>query len=95
MAGATQGRGEFESWLATGLLRNLAVTPSRERTVTVSYTSKDPQFAAAMANAFVQSYMDTTLQRRAGPARQFSTFFQERSTSLRQRLDEAKAPFCV
>ena len=59
--------------------------------VTVSYTSKDPQFAAAMANAFVQSYMDTTLQRRAGPARQFSTFFQERATSLRQTLDEAKA----
>ena len=61
--------------------------------VTVSYTSKNPQFAAAVANAFVQSYMDTTLQRRAGPARQFSTFFQERATSLRQTLDEAKARF--
>ena len=88
---ATQGRGEFESWLASGLLKGLAVTPSREANLaTVSYTSEDPQFAAAIVNAFVQSYLDTTLQMRAGPARQFSTFFQERATSLRQRLDEAK-----
>ena len=59
--------------------------------MSVSYTSKDPEFAAAVANAFVQSYMDTALQMRAGPARQFTTFFQERAKSLRQTLDEAKA----
>jgi succinoglycan biosynthesis transport protein ExoP len=89
---ATEGRGDFESWLAAGLLSNLAVTPARDASlVTVSYTAKDPQFAARVANAFVQSYMDTTLQRRAGPAGQFSTFFQERATSLRRTLDEAKA----
>ena len=89
---ATDGRGEFESWLAAGLLRDLAVTPSREANlVTVSYTSKYPEFSAAVANAFVQSYMDTTLQRRAGSASQFSTFFQERAASLRKTLDEAKA----
>jgi chain length determinant protein EpsF len=88
----TDGRGEFEPWLATKLLRNLAVTPSRDANVmTVSFTSGDPEFSAAMANAFVQSYIDTSLQRRAGPARQFSTFFQERAGSLRQTLDEAKA----
>ena len=88
----TEGQGDFEAWLAAGLMRNLAVTPSREaNVVTVSYTSKNPQFAAAVANAFVQSYMDTTLERRAGSARQFSTFFQERAASLRKTLDEAKA----
>jgi polysaccharide biosynthesis transport protein len=87
----TEGRGEFEPWLAARLLGNLAVTPSRQANlVTVSYTSKDPQFAAAVAHAFVQSYMETTLQMRAGPARQFNTFFQDRARSLRQTLDEAK-----
>ena len=36
----TDGRGEFEPWLATKLLRNLAVTPSRDANVmTVSFTS--------------------------------------------------------
>jgi polysaccharide biosynthesis transport protein len=89
---ATEGRGAFEHWLANNLLGRLAVTPSKDaNVVTVSYTSKDPEFAAAVANAFVQSYIDTTLQRRAGPAQQFSTFFQERGTSLRKTLDEAKA----
>jgi polysaccharide biosynthesis transport protein len=88
---ATEGRGEFEPWLAGKLLRDLAVTPSRQANViTVSYTAKDPEFAAAVANAFVQSYMETTLQMRAGPARQFNTFFEDRAKSLRQTLDEAK-----
>lgn len=89
---ATDGQGEFEPWLADTLLRDLAVTPSRDaNVVNVSYTSQDPKFAAAVANAFVQSYMEATLQMRAGPARQFNTFFQERAKSLRQTLDEAKA----
>jgi succinoglycan biosynthesis transport protein ExoP len=88
----TEGRGDFESWLAGGLLRNLAVTPSRQANlITVSYTTKDPKFAAAVADAFVQSYMETTLQMRAGPARQFNTFFEDRARSLRQTLDEAKS----
>jgi succinoglycan biosynthesis transport protein ExoP len=88
----TEGRGEFEPWLAGRLLSRLAVTPSRQANViTVSYTAKDPEFAAAVANAFVQSYMETTLQMRAGPARQFNTFFEERAKSLRQTLDAAKA----
>jgi polysaccharide biosynthesis transport protein len=88
----TEGRGEFEPWLADKLLHDLAVTPSRQASViTVSYTAKDPEFAAAVANAFVQSYLETTLQMRAGPARQFNTFFEERAKSLRQTLDAAKA----
>jgi succinoglycan biosynthesis transport protein ExoP len=89
---ATDGRGEFESWLAAKLLRNLAVAPSRDSNVVkVSYTSAYPDFSAAVANAIVQAYIDTTLKMRAGPARQFNTFFQERASSLRQTLDEARA----
>jgi len=88
----TEGRGNFESWLAGQLLRRLAVLPSRDSNVlAVSYTSKNPEFSAAVVNAFVQAYIDTTLQMRAVPARQFNTFFEDRAKSLRQTLDEAKA----
>lgn len=88
----TEGRGNFESWLAGKLLRKLAVVPSRDSNVVmVSYTSKDPQLSAAVANAFVQAYTDTTLRMRAEPARKFNTFFEERAKSLRRTLDEAKA----
>jgi len=88
----TEGRGDFESWLAGRLLRNLAVVPSRDsNAVTLSYTSQDPEFSSSVANAFVKSYMDTALQMRAVPAGQFNVFFEERAKSLRQTLDEAKA----
>jgi chain length determinant protein EpsF len=87
----TGGRGNLESWLAGQLLRNLDVRPSRDSDVLkLSYTSPDPEFSTAVANAFVQSYIDTTLQMRVGPARQFNAFFAERARPLREALEQAK-----
>jgi chain length determinant protein EpsF len=89
---STQGRGDFESWLAGRLLRKLDVRPSRDSNVlTLGYTSPDPEFSAAVANAFVKSYMDMTLQMRAGPARQINSFFLERAKPLREALEQARA----
>lgn len=86
------GQGEFEAWGAAQLLRKLDVRPSREsNVVTIAYTAPEPQFAAAAANAFVKSYIDTTLQMRAEPARQFNRFFGERAQTLRDALDKARA----
>ena len=88
----TEGQGNFESWLAAQLSRNLAVVPARDSNVVVlSYTSNNRRFSAAAANAFVHAYIDETLQMRAGPARQINTFFEQRAKLLRQTLDEAKA----
>lgn len=88
----TDGRGDFESWLAQELLRKLAVRPSRDSNfVRLSYTSPDPGFSAAVANAFVKSYMETTLQMQVVPARQFNVFFEERARPLKQALEQAKA----
>lgn len=89
---STEGRGDFESWLAGRLLRALDVRPSRDSNVlTLSYTSPDPGFSAAVANAFVQSFIDTTVQMQAGPARRFNSFFAERAQPLRAELDRARA----
>jgi chain length determinant protein EpsF len=89
---STGGRGNFESWLAGRLLRKLDVRPSRDSNVlTLSYTSPDPEFSAAVANAFVRSFIDTTLQMQVGPARQFNSFFAERAKPLREELDQARA----
>lgn len=88
----TEGRGDYEAWIANRLLRELAVTPSRDsNAVSVSYTSQNPKFSAEVTNAFVKAYMDTALRMRAGPAAQFNTFFEQRAQSLRRTLDEAKA----
>ena len=89
---ATQGQSPIESWLATSLRDSLNVLPSRESSlIHVSYTSPDPRFAAALANAFVQGYLDTTLDLRVDPARQYSSFFDSRAKELREGLEQAQA----
>ncbi len=89
---ATGGEGHFESWIAEVLLRKFSARPSRESNViTLSYTSDDPGFSAAVVNAFIQSYQETTLRMQVGPARLFNTFFEERAKPLRAALEEARA----
>ncbi|MGE0674640.1 MAG: Wzz/FepE/Etk N-terminal domain-containing protein, partial [Methylibium sp.] len=59
------GEGSIDSWLVEALQKNLTVTPSRESSViNVSYAATDPQVAADMANSFVKSYVDTSLDMR-------------------------------
>ena len=88
----TEGSGDFEAWLAGQLLRKLDVRPSRDSNViTLAYTSPYPQFSADVANAFVKSFIDTTLQMQVMPARRFNAFFAERAKPLREALEQARA----
>lgn len=89
---STEGRGDFEAWLAGMLVRKLTVRPSRDsNAVNLTFISPDAKFSAAVVNAIVNSYLDTTLKMRAGPARQYNTFFEERAKPLRYALEQAKA----
>lgn len=89
---STGGSVDIESWLAKALLRNLEVKPSGDSQVlAVSYTSVDPRFSALIANAFVQGYIDTQVDLRKEPAKQYASFFDERARELRERLEAAQA----
>lgn len=58
-------------WLANLLQKKLDVKPSRESNViNTGYTGNDPTFAAAVANAFAQAYIDVNLELKIEPARQ-------------------------
>ena len=88
----TGGEGTIETWLADTFQRNMDVKPSRESNViSVSYKAQDPRVAAALANAFVQAYIDTALEMRVDPARQYSTFFDVRAKEARDALEKAQA----
>lgn len=88
----TQGIGDYNAWLADLLLRGLDVRPGRESNVlAVTYTAVDPRNAARIANAFVAAYVGTTLDLRVEPARQYSSFFDERSKQARDALEAAQA----
>ena len=89
---ATQGAGNFDSWLASLLRKSLDVKPSRESNVIViSYKSVDPKFATALANAYARAYIDITLDLRVEPAKQYGKFFEERAKQLREKVEDARA----
>lgn len=88
---ATGGKGSFYSWLGTWLLRGLEVKPSRESNVIeLNYKFAEPRFASLAANAFVQAYIDTTLELRVEPAKQYSGFFNDRLKQARAQLERAQ-----
>jgi len=66
----TNGEGVFETWLSEALRKTLEVTPTKDSSVIdIEYKAADARFAAAMANAYVQAYIDTTLELRVEPAK--------------------------
>lgn len=89
---ATKGVGDFDEWMATALVKNLAVKLTREsNVVTLSYRAPDPKVAAKVSNAFVKAYLDTVVDLKVDPARQYSTFFEGRAKELREQLEKAQA----
>lgn len=88
----TQGQGDIRVWLADLLQRNLEVRPSRESTVvTIAFSGTDPQFAALVANGFAEAYIETNLELKVEPARQYARWFDERTGSLREQLEAAQS----
>jgi polysaccharide biosynthesis transport protein len=88
---ATEGKGQLRDWLANLLQKNLDVKPSRESNViSINYTGAAPQFAAAVANAFAQAYIDVNLDLRVAPARQYATFFEDQTKTAREKLEQAQ-----
>ncbi len=88
----TGGQGSMEQWMVALLQRELTVQPSRESSVIrISYQAPDPRYAAAMANAFAQAYIDTALELRVNPARQYTGFFDQQVKEHRENFEKAQA----
>jgi len=87
----TQRAVPIEVWLGNLIQNGMDVRPSRESNViAVSFRAESPSAAAGIANAIVQAYMDTTLELRVDPARQYSAFFDSRSKEARDALEAAQ-----
>jgi chain length determinant protein EpsF len=88
----TEGRGHIRDWLADRLVKYLKVEPSRESSViNISYSGSEPRFSAAVANAIVQSYINTNLELKVAPARLTNTFFNEQIKALKDNAEKAQA----
>ncbi len=88
----TEGKGTIESWLGNLLQKKLDVKPSRESSViNISFRGVEPQFAADVANAFAQAYISTNLELKVDPAKQFASWFDDRTKALRENLEKSQA----
>ena len=88
---ATEGKGAIDAWLADLLQRKLDVKPSRESNViNIGFKANDPVFAAAVANAFAQAYIETNIELKVEPAKQYTAWFESRSRELRANLEAAQ-----
>ncbi|TFZ00186.1 Wzz/FepE/Etk N-terminal domain-containing protein [Ramlibacter humi] len=77
--------------LANDLQQNLEVKPARESNIiNISYTSRNPQEAAKVANAFSQAYLDVALDIKTDPAKRYSSWFEEQLKFARDRLEQAQ-----
>lgn len=88
---ATEGKGNINQWLGDLLLKKLNVEPSRESSViSIGFSGANPQFSAAVANAFAKAYIETSLDLRLVPAKQTAAWFDQQIVELRQNLDKAQ-----
>ncbi|WP_374568500.1 chain length determinant protein EpsF [Ideonella sp.] len=88
----SKGDGTIEDWLVDFMLRNLDVQVVRagSNVVNVAYRGNEPQFVAAIANAFVQAYLETAVELRVDPAREYSGFFGKQVDDARAALEAAQ-----
>jgi len=85
---STDGKGDIVNWIGLMLKKTVVVTPSRDSSVIeISMTWSDPKTAAVLANAFAQAYIDTNIELKVDPAKQYATWFDERSRALRTDLE--------
>ncbi len=89
---ATDGRGDVRDWLGDLLLKKLDIQPSRESSVVeIGFKGVDPNFAAAVANAFAEEYQRVTVQLKTDPMKKTSSYFNEQTKQLRDNLEAAQA----
>ncbi len=88
---ATEGAGDIKAWIAAALRSRLEVKPAREgNVIRLAFTASEPEFAATIANTFARAYMETALELKVEPARQYAAWFNERTKGLRDELEAAQ-----
>jgi chain length determinant protein EpsF len=90
----THGEGDITVWLAEFLLaKKVVVGPAGQNktaqgnVINIAVTWPDRAMAAALANAFAQAAIETNIELKIEPAKQYARWFDERSRALRADLE--------
>jgi len=88
----TEGKIPIERYYGELLLKGLRITPARgSNVIQLAYVGPDPQFAAAICNAFAKAYIDVNVELRVEPAGQYVNWFEQQAKVLRSNLEGAQA----
>jgi chain length determinant protein EpsF len=90
----TDGIGDISIWLANRLIdKNLTVQTAHEslthpgNVIDISIKWPDRHLSAVIANAFAQAAIETNIELKIEPAKQYAAWFDERSKGLRAVLE--------
>lgn len=88
---STGGQGSIRDWLADLIVKKVEAVPSHESSVLeINYKAADPQFAAAVANAFAAAYQLTSIQLKVEPAKKAAIYINEQIKVLRDNVEIAQ-----
>jgi chain length determinant protein EpsF len=88
----TGGQGAIGGWIAANLVENVKAEASRDGAgITLTVEAADPQLAADIANAVAAAYVQTTLDMKTEPARNYAKLFEEQTRQYRDELVKAQA----
>jgi succinoglycan biosynthesis transport protein ExoP len=84
--------GTLQEWLVNFVQAGLDVKAAVPggTVINIGYKSPDPRFAATVANAYVQAYLETSIELRVDPAKQYSGFFTDQQKAARDALEAAQ-----
>lgn len=84
-------RSDTQTKIIDDLMRNVrVVNDGRSYTIYISYSAGDPYYAAKVANAFGQAYIDYQIDLQTTATRRVSEWLGERLGSLRSKLEESE-----
>lgn len=87
------GAAGFRNWLAALLQKRLDVRPSTTREsniISISYQAPNPRFSVVIANAFAQAYIETNVELKVNPAKQYKDWFDKQTKEVRDDLETAQ-----
>lgn len=86
-----RGTSDIRAWLADTLSEKLQVKLSQEsNTIEVACDDQNPGFAATLANAFAEAYIQTNLRLNVEPSRRTAAWFSDQVQNLRDNVVTAQ-----
>lgn len=82
---------DFNNWIIDDLSKNIDVAPSRESSIlSLSFSSTDPKFAAKVANAYAQAYIQICSDLKRQSMQQTADWFEEQANIHKTRMEQAQ-----